>query len=230
MNYDSIAEAIQNITTWILPLLFAITMHEAAHGFAAARLGDDTALRLGRVTLNPFKHIDPVGTVLIPGLLLLFRSPFILGWAKPVPVNFARLRRPKIGMALVAAAGPGVNIVFAIISSLALWLIPYVPDLAQLWLTSNLQNAISINIFLAVFNLLPLPPLDGGRILVGLLPRDLSNRLAQVEPYGFFIIIGLLFLIPMLTGLLSINFDPGYYLIRIPTNFVLSAIVGVFAP
>ena len=230
MNYDSIAEAIQNITTWILPLLFAITLHEAAHGFAAARLGDDTALRLGRVSLNPLKHIDPVGTILIPGLLLLFRSPFILGWAKPVPVNFNRLRRPRIGMALVAAAGPGVNILLAILCCLALWLIPVTPSMAQLWVTSNLQNAILINIFLAVFNLLPLPPLDGGRILVGLLPRDLSNRLASVEPYGFFIIIGVLFIFPMLTNLLNIGFDPGYYLIRLPANFLLQLLVGIFAP
>ena len=147
MNVDSIAEVIQNVTTWILPLLFAITLHEAAHGYAAARLGDDTALRLGRVTLNPIKHIDPFGTVLIPGILLLLQSPFILGWAKPVPVNFGRLRRPKIGMAMVAAAGPGVNILLAIVSCLLLWLLPITPSMAQLWLYSNLQNAILINVF-----------------------------------------------------------------------------------
>src|SRR5215475_12986373 len=161
-------------STWVLPALIAITFHEAAHAFVARMLGDETASRLGRVSLNPLKHIDPVGTVLLPALLLAARSPFLFGYAKPVPVNFRALRNPRIGMVLVAAAGPAMNIALAIVAALGFHLVGYLPAPANQWASLNLKNALIINAVLAVFNLFPLPPLDGGRIAVGLLPNVLG--------------------------------------------------------
>src|ERR1700693_3214681 len=161
---------IYNISIWLLPVLIAVTFHEAAHGYVARLLGDETASRLGRVSLNPFRHIDPFGTIVLPGLLLLVRSPFLFGYAKPVPVNFRALRNPRSGMVLVAAAGPAMNIGSAVIAALGFHLVGYLPATAAQWAGLNLRNAIIINVVLAVFNLFPLPPLDGGRIMVGLLP------------------------------------------------------------
>src|ERR1700736_2251689 len=146
-------------TTWIIPVLVVITFHEAAHGFAAHLLGDDTAWRLGRVSFNPLKHIDPVGTILLPGILLLVHSPFLFGYAKPVPVNFGALRNPRRDMVLVAAAGPSINIVLATLAALLLRVVSYLPPDAAVWTAQNLKNAVIINVVLAVFNMLPLPPL-----------------------------------------------------------------------
>ena len=164
-------DLINTISVWLLPLLFAITFHEAAHGYVARFLGDHTASQLGRVSLNPIRHIDPFGTVLLPGLLLLAHSPFLFGYAKPVPVNFRALRHPRMGMVLVAAAGPATNIALAIAAALSFHLVAYLPPTAAQWTALNLKNAVVINAVLAVFNLFPLPPLDGGRIAVGLLPE-----------------------------------------------------------
>src|SRR5271169_1387583 len=143
-------------TIWVIPVIIAVTFHEAAHGFVARLCGDDTAWRLGRVSFNPLKHIDPFGTILLPGLLLLLRSPFLFGYAKPVPVNFKALRNPRRDMVWVAVAGPGMNLALATAAALAFHLVSYLPDTVRQWVGENLKNALIINVILAVFNLLPL--------------------------------------------------------------------------
>lgn len=191
---------LQRFTVWILPVVFAITVHEVAHGWVAKHLGDPTAQRLGRLTLNPVKHIDPIGTILVPGILLLLGG-FIFGWAKPVPVTWENLRHPKRDMALVAAAGPGANLAMAILWALVTKIATLLPDTAH-WFAAPLVYmgiaGVTINVVLMVLNLLPLPPLDGGRMAVGLLPGPWAWQLSRIEPYGFFILLGLL-----LTGLLA---------------------------
>jgi Zn-dependent protease len=187
---QQIGPLLTTLSVWALPLIIAVTFHEAAHGFAARLLGDNTAWQLGRVTFNPLKHIDPIGTILLPGLLLLIHSPFLFGYAKPVPVNFRALRHPRRDMVLVAAAGPGINIALAVIAALSFHLVGLLPPTAALWAAENLKNALIINVILAVFNLLPVPPLDGGRIAVGMLPKMLAFPLARLEPYGMMILIG----------------------------------------
>lgn len=213
------------LSVWILPLLVAITFHEAAHGFVAWSLGDDTAKRLGRVTLNPIKHIDPTGTVLLPGLLLLAHSPFMFGYAKPVPVNFRALRNPRLGMILVAAAGPAMNIGLAIVAALSFHLVRYVPTNAALWAAQNLKNAVVINVILAVFNLFPLLPLDGGRILLGLLPNVIARPFSRLEPFGMMILIGLLIVLPLLGPQIGVDLGFVSHSISVATNAVLQVIL-----
>jgi Zn-dependent protease len=171
---QQLAGTIYTASTWVLPVLLAITLHEASHGFVAHWCGDDTAWRLGRVSLNPLKHIDLFGTILLPALLLFLRSPFLFGYAKPVPVQFAALRHPRRDMVLVAGAGPATNILLATAAGLLVHAVGVLPTGAHDWTLQNLENAIVINVILAVFNMIPLPPLDGGRVAVGVLPEVLA--------------------------------------------------------
>ncbi len=199
-----ISNIIQKIAVYLLPMLFAITVHEAAHGYAAKYFGDLTAEKLGRITLNPLKHIDPFGTVILP-LLLFFSSAgaFSFGWAKPVPVNFNNLRNPKKDMLWVAAAGPATNFIMAIFWGMTASMLNFFPKSAAVFVSEMCYAGIGINLALMVLNLLPMPPLDGGRIAVSLLPNHLAIKLAQVEKYGFLILIGL-----MLTGILDKIISP----------------------
>jgi len=213
------------VSIWLLPVLIAITFHEAAHAFVARHLGDETASRLGRVSLNPFRHIDPIGTILLPGLLLLARSPFLFGYAKPVPVNFRALRNPRSGMVLVAAAGPAMNIGLAVVAALSFHLVSYLPVTIAQWVALNLKNALVINVVLAIFNLFPLPPLDGGRIAVGLLPNVVGQQLARLERYGMMILIGLLIILPVLGSQLGVDLGSVSHVISSATDAVLRGIL-----
>src|ERR687891_466130 len=188
------------LSVWFLPVVVAITFHEAAHGWMAERCGDNTARLLGRVSFNPIRHVDPFGTLILPALLLLLKAPFLFGYAKPVPVNFGRLRHPKRDMIWVALAGPAVNILLAFAAALLLHPAAYAP--------------------------LPLPPLDGGRVMTGLLPGPAAWRFARLEPYGLLILIGLLFLVPLAArSLLGIEFNPLFDVLWPPVAAVYSLIL-----
>lgn len=209
---------------WVLPVLLAATFHEAAHAWAAWRLGDDTAALLGRVSFDPFRHVDPIGTVVLPAMLLVIHAPFLFGWAKPVPVNMEMLRNPRRDMALVSAAGPAANLVLAILSGLLMHLLPLAPEFMREWATFNLNNLLVLNILLAVFNMLPIPPLDGGRVAVELLPRPIGDRLAGVESYGMFVLIALLFVLPAAAHNAGIQFGFAEIFILAPVNFLIGVV------
>jgi Zn-dependent protease len=216
----------RGISIWGLPVLFAIIFHEVAHGWVAEKFGDSTARRAGRITLNPISHIDPIGTVLLPLILIVMGSKFLFGWAKPVPVNFSALRNPKRDMIWVALSGPGTNFVLASLSAIIIRImIVFSPDFVQSLFGDNSANELTgniglayqfftpifymlcasvfINIVLMILNLIPVPPLDGGRILVGLLPPRAAYQYSKVEPYGIMIIALLLFMIPFTKMLFS---------------------------
>ena len=197
------------MSIWAIPVLFAITLHEVAHGWMARYFGDRTAEMLGRLSLNPLRHIDPIGTVLVPGLLLAVGGP-LFGWAKAVPVATSVLRNPRRAMVLVALAGPAANLFMAVVWCAVLGVILRVNGNQTLdgWIALMAQAGILINVVLAVFNLLPIPPLDGGRVLAGLLPPHLSARLEKIEPVGLFIVLGL-----SAFGLLGWLFNPTYRII-----------------
>lgn len=190
---------IYTLTTWVIPLLLCVILHEVAHGYVALKLGDKTAWLMGRLNLDPRKHIDPVGSILVPGLLLLSGSHVLFGWAKPVPVDFNQLNHPKRDMGLVALAGPVSNvflaIVFVLLGRLILWIMPIDAPIT-VWLMENLKNGIGLSLILACFNLLPILPMDGGRVVASLLPQNLSIKYQETEKYGLFILIGVLFLLP----------------------------------
>jgi len=216
-----------DISVWILPLVIAITFHEAAHGFVAHALGDDTAFDRGRVSFNPLRHIDPFGTLMLPAMLLLSHSPFLFGYAKPVPVNFRALHHPKIDMVWVALAGPATNIALALAAALAFHGVDYLPPNAAQWVADNLKNALVINVVLAVFNMLPIPPLDGGRVAVGLLPGVLSAPLARLEPFGMLILIGILILLPLVGSQFGLNLDIISTILRTMTGYVIQLLLVV---
>jgi Zn-dependent protease len=207
-------------SVWVLPLVIAITFHEAAHGFVAHRLGDNTAFELGRVSFNPLRHIDPFGTLILPAILLLSHSPFLFGYAKPVPVNFRALRNPRIDMVWVALAGPATNIVLALLAAAAFHGLPFVPENSAQWLADNLKNALVINVVLAIFNMLPIPPLDGGRVAVGVLPRVLAYPLSRLEPFGMLILIGILIVLPMAGSQFGLNLDVISAILRTVTGYL----------
>jgi Zn-dependent protease len=215
------------VSIWVLPLVIAITFHEAAHAFVAHRLGDNTAFDLGRVSFNPLKHIDPFGTLLMPAILLMSHSPFLFGYAKPVPVNFRALHNPRIGMVWVALAGPATNIALALVAALALHAVDLLPPQAAQWTLDNLKNALVINVVLAIFNMLPIPPLDGGRVAVGLLPNALAVPLSRLEPYGMLILIGILIVLPLAGTRLGLNLDVISAILRTTTGYVIKILLTV---
>lgn len=215
---------VTTLTIWALPVIFAITLHEAAHGYAARHFGDPTADQAGRISLNPLRHIDPVGTLLVPGVILAVSAlagagGMLFGWAKPVPVNFSRLRHPKADMLWVAAAGPGANLAMALGWALLLRLAMGLPESDYTVPMMRMADAgIQINGILMLLNLLPLPPLDGGRIMVSLLPHRAAWNFARLEPYGFPILLLLLF-----TGILGAILGPLLALFR----YFIALLIGL---
>ena len=211
-------EIIQTIAIYALPVIFAITLHEAAHAYAAKYFGDLTAYSQGRMSLNPVRHIDPYGTILIPLLLALLSSPFIFGYAKPVPVDFSRLRNPKKQMAWVALAGPLANLVMAFLWMLSYFVLQSV-GINEVFFLEMAEAGVKINLILFAFNLFPLPPLDGGRIVTSILPNRYAFRFARIEPYGFFIVLGL-----MMLNLLSYWMKPVMMLAALLLEVLISPI------
>jgi Zn-dependent protease len=224
-----IEKVLFEVSIWVIPILVAVTLHEAAHGWVAWKLGDDTAYRAGRVTFNPFRHIDPFGTALLPALLLLASGGrMMFGYAKPVPVDFGRLRNPRFDMVLVAAAGPATNFALAFISAALILTLPYLSNDLRLWVGYNLFNSVWINLLLCVFNMIPLPPLDGGRVAIGILPNFLARPLARMERLGFLIILGALFVLPWAGDQFGLDLNVFSWLVASPAVFLNEAIFSFF--
>jgi Zn-dependent protease len=221
------ASIIYTASTWVLPVIFAVTLHEASHGLIAYQFGDDTAWRAGRITANPLKHIDGFGTIVLPALLILIRSPFLFGYAKPVPVDFRRLHNPRRDMVWVALAGPVTNILLAIVSAALLRPAALMPAASAEWVTLNLAHSIEINIVLCVFNMLPLPPLDGGRVAVGLLPRPLAMPLARLERFGILILLLLIFLLPYIGERTGLDLNVLDWVIRVPVSALIRFVLAI---
>ncbi len=195
------------VVVFAIPAILAITMHEAAHGYAALFRGDPTAREAGRLSLNPIRHIDLFGTILLPGFLIASGAPFLFGWAKPVPVDFGRLRNPRRDMVTVAAAGPGTNLVLAIVSALLIHLAVLAPEPSREWFVSMLVQSIKFNVILGLFNMIPIPPMDGGRVAVGLLPLPAARALARLENSGMFLILGVVVLLPWLGSYIGVDLN-----------------------
>lgn len=220
------ADIAYTVSVWTLPILLAVTLHEAAHGWVAWKLGDDTAKVMGRVTFNPFKHIDLFGTVLLPAFMLFASGgKMMFGYAKPVPVNFFRLRKPRRDMVLVAVAGPLTNLALAVCVALSAYGLPYLPEDWARWAVANIRNALWINCLLFVFNMMPIPPLDGGRVAVGLLPRALGARLARLEKAGMVLVLAALFILPWIGGRIGVDLNVFWWLIGTPALFVQDAVL-----
>jgi len=227
MGFD-LANIAYQVSVWLFPILIAVTFHEAAHGWVAWKLGDNTAFLAGRVTFNPLKHIDPFGTIILPAIMLLGSGGrMMFGFAKPVPVNFQALNGGRNGMVLVALAGPGSNLVLAIMAALLLHGLTFFSGNLQQWLALNLFNALWINLLLCVFNLLPLLPLDGGRVLAGLLPEHIARRFADTERYGFLILIGALFILPYAGETLGIDLNIFTWLVLKPAETLLQVVLSL---
>ncbi len=225
MNTNSV---LFTASVWTLPILLAVTLHEAAHGWAAWKLGDDTAKRLGRVTFNPLRHIDLFGTVLLPALLLLASGGrMMFGFAKPVPVDFSRLNRPRRDMIMVALAGPATNLLIAFAAAGLFHGLAFLEGDLQRWVGYNLANTVWINILLFIFNMLPLPPLDGGRVAVGLLPPSMGYRLARLERAGIAIILIALFVLPWIGGKLGVDLNVFWWLVGGPAEYLSSVVYAV---
>ncbi len=214
------------ISVWALPVLFAVTLHEAAHGWVAMKLGDPTASILGRVSFNPLRHIDLYGTVAIPLLMLLLSGgKMMFGFAKPVPVDFRRLHNPRRDMILVAAAGPAMNLILALLAAISFHFIDFLSGDALEWTARNIGNMMWINILLAVFNMLPIPPLDGGRVAVGILPWSMAQYLVRLERYGIFIVLGAIFFLPWIGGMMGLDLNLFRWLVIIPASHIQDFIV-----
>jgi Zn-dependent protease len=227
LDFD-VAKIAFTASVWILPVLIAVTLHEAAHGWVAWRLGDDTAYRMGRVSFNPLKHIDAFGTVLLPAMLLLGSGGrMMFGYAKPVPVNFGGLGSPRRDMVLVALAGPVSNLILAVLSAVLMHVLQFVEGDVQQWLGYNLVNSVRINLLLCVFNMIPLPPLDGGRVAVGILPTPLGYQLARLERAGMLILLGVIFILPLLGEQIGVDLNVFWWLVGIPSEYLMDLVFTV---
>ena len=215
-------------SVWVIPVLFAITMHEAAHGWVAERLGDDTAARLGRVTLNPLKHVHPFGTVLLPAILIGIGAPFVFGFAKPVPINPARLRNPRRDLVWVALAGPAANVLLACLSALLLHGAAILPPAMAGWWRMTFTIGIFLNLVLAIFNMLPVPPLDGGRVVHGLLPPRHADRFARIERFGIMAVLVVFFLVPLAAMEFGAAFNPLGAIVLPPTVAGFGLVIDLF--